>query len=751
MQETNNMFINRADSSGSLVVRKMRQYIPLQFLLSFSVISLGMVDGIITGRLIGPLALAATETAYPFTIFLSVVSTMIVSGLTVSLSLYVGKHGSAMLENLYRNIRFLILAGGAGILIFQIPLAWLLLHSTQLGDLLFPEARQYYIGLLFGSVFGYFNAVGAGVLNTGDRTDLVLREAAVEMAINIAADLVFIRVFRLGVLGAGLGSSVAMFVRSLLLYAHLKTKTGLFVRTEVRPTPAIKPILRNGFPNGLNRLLMAVRAWFMTWLVSVAFGWEGIAVRAILGFCTMIIIFYVDAVNDCFRPLFRLFDDLCDRRAESHALRQSLILQFAGTLVLSLLLLLFHRGILALYGMKTLGEETLRAIRIYCLYFLGSSVTLAFSNYYSAKQQKRKSFLLFLLRGIALQIPFGLILLICGGNIWWSSSAASCLSALAGALLADKALLCGRVENDHRILKYAVKPQDAPELYDQLAVFMKEQDLPARFANRINLLLEELISGIRNKNDRDVNIEGSIHFFDTYCTIAVIDDGVVRNVIEAVQRLGESNKEDLFSEEAVIGKLTRKMSYQWAYGLNFTTAQVDLKLEDPKKVKTGKFPYFSQQDSRWRYQKYGSSTIGESGCGPTCMAMCCAGLLKTEADPARMAAFSEANGWYYPGIGTSWEMMNEGAEKLGLSVEMLDPDAERMKAALRDGKGIIATVGPGDFTSEGHFIFLCGLTKNGRVLVHDPNSVLRSRKSWPADQLIGQMKKMWIYDAGKDS
>ena len=748
MQKTSNIFINGSGSTGSLVARKMRQYIPLQFLLSFSVISLGMVDGIITGRLIGPLALAATETAYPFTIFLSVISTLIVSGLTVSLSLYVGKRGSAMLENLYRNIRFLMLAGGAGILLFQIPLAWLLLHSTQLGDLLFPEARQYYIGLLFGSAFGYFNAVGAGVLNTGDRTDLVLREAAVEMTVNIAADIAFIRVFHLGVLGAGLGSSVAMLVRSLLLFSHLKRKTGLFVRTEVRPTPAIKPILRNGFPNGLNRLLMAVRAWFMTWLVSVAFGWEGIAVRAILGFCTMIVIFYVDAVNDSFRPLFRLNDDLSDRRAESHALRQALILQFAGTLVLCLLLLLLHRGILALYGMKILGEETLRAIRIYCLYFLGSSVTLAFSNYYSAKRQRRKSFLLFLLRGIALQIPFGLILLLCGGNIWWSSAAASCLSALAGVLLADKVLLRGRVEDDHRILKYAVKPQDAPELYDQLAAFLKEQDLPARFANRINLLLEELISGIRNKNDRDVNIEGSIHFFDTYCTIAVIDDGVVRNVIEAVQRVND-RKEELFSEEAVIGKLTRKMSYQWAYGLNFTTAQVDLKLEDPKRVKTGKFPYFSQQDSRWRYQKYGSSTIGESGCGPTCMAMCWSGLRNEETDPARMAAFSEANGWYYPGIGTSWGMMNEGAEKLGLSVVMLDPDAERMNQALREGKGVIATVGPGDFTTEGHFIFLCGLAENGEILVHDPNSVLRSRKSWPADRLIGQMKKMWIYDAEK--
>ena len=74
------------------------------------------------------------------------------------------------------------------------------------------------------------------------------------------------------------------------------------------------------------------------------------------------------------------------------------------------------------------------------------------------------------------------------------------------------------MKDEHRILTYALTPQDAPELYDQLSVFLKEQDLPARYANRINLLLEELISGIRNKNNHDVNIEGSIHFFDSYCT-----------------------------------------------------------------------------------------------------------------------------------------------------------------------------------------------------------------------------------------
>ena len=81
-------------------------------------------------------------------------------------------------------------------------------------------------------------------------------------------------------------------------------------------------------------------------------------------------------------------------------------------------------------------------------------------------------------------------------------------------------------------------------------------------------------------------------------------------------------------------------------------------------------PLFLQWDTRWGYEKYGSNMMAITGCGPTCVAMVgyyLTGDAKTY-DPAVVAAFSEKNGYYASGYGSSWTLISEGAVKLGLDV-----------------------------------------------------------------------------------
>lgn len=58
---------------------------------------------------------------------------------------------------------------------------------------------------------------------------------------------------------------------------------------------------------------------------------------------------------------------------------------------------------------------------------------------------------------------------------------------------------------------------------------------------------------------------------------------------------------------------------------------------------------------------------------------------------------------------------------------------------------IICTVGPGDFTTEDHFIVLAGTNDNGTIKVNDPNGLERSRKEWDVERIILQMKQFWKY------
>ena len=161
--------------------------------------------------------------------------------------------------------------------------------------------------------------------------------------------------------------------------------------------------------------------------------------------------------------------------------------------------------------------------------------------------------------------------------------------------------------------------------------------------------------------------------------------------------------------------------------------------------RAGEVPYLYQTDAEWAGEPYAGSTVGEAGCGPTCLTMAYVGLTgRTDSDPADMCRMSEERGHVMDGM-TAWSLMGEGASWLGLSSREVPADAGSLLAELAAGRPVIASVGPGDFTSSGHFVVISGVAGDGRLVVHDPNSVLRSSRTWDVDRVLGQCANLWSF------
>lgn len=159
-------------------------------------------------------------------------------------------------------------------------------------------------------------------------------------------------------------------------------------------------------------------------------------------------------------------------------------------------------------------------------------------------------------------------------------------------------------------------------------------------------------------------------------------------------------------------------------------------------IKFGEVPLFLQWDRRWGYDDYGSEMIALAGCGPTCMSMAYTYLTgETDMNPREMAEFAEENG-YNTEAGTSWSFFTDGAEQLGLKGAEIGLDEAKMKEVLDEGKVIICSMRPGDFTTTGHFILIRGYDRKG-FLVNDPNSKERSKQHWEYDVLYSQIKCLW--------
>lgn len=160
----------------------------------------------------------------------------------------------------------------------------------------------------------------------------------------------------------------------------------------------------------------------------------------------------------------------------------------------------------------------------------------------------------------------------------------------------------------------------------------------------------------------------------------------------------------------------------------------------------GTIPLFQQWDKRWGYLKYGSHILAISGCGPTCMSMVYTGLTgNTDKNPAVIANFCLENNYYTEDAGTSWALMLKGARKLGLDAEKISVRADAIKEKLTSGQPVICSMKPGDFTDTGHFIVLRGITKDGKLLLNDPNNISRSEKEWDMDTVLKQIKAAWSY------
>ena len=87
-------------------------------------------------------------------------------------------------------------------------------------------------------------------------------------------------------------------------------------------------------------------------------------------------------------------------------------------------------------------------------------------------------------------------------------------------------------------------------------------------------------------------------------------------------------------------------------------------------------------------------------------------------------------------------MISEGAEQLGLTATELPLVKKKIETALEAGCPVILAMGPGDFTTSGHYIVLIAVEEGG-FRVNDPNSRENSSRLWSYEELEGQIRNIW--------
>ena len=107
-----------------------------------------------------------------------------------------------------------------------------------------------------------------------------------------------------------------------------------------------------------------------------------------------------------------------------------------------------------------------------------------------------------------------------------------------------------------------------------------------------------------------------------------------------------------------------------------------------------------------------------------------------------MMEFATEDGHVGQNGGTQWTLFSKGAKNLGFKVEELPLLESTLVKRLEQGIPVVISVGPGDFTQNGHYVVLVGY-KDGKIKVNDPFSKANSEKEYTYAQLEPQIRNLW--------
>jgi hypothetical protein len=162
------------------------------------------------------------------------------------------------------------------------------------------------------------------------------------------------------------------------------------------------------------------------------------------------------------------------------------------------------------------------------------------------------------------------------------------------------------------------------------------------------------------------------------------------------------------------------------------------------------FTIYSQYDPLWKDLKYGTSTVGASGCGPAAMAMIITALTGRQITPTQTTNYANTKNLYVAGEGSSWTIAPVLASYWGLKSAKISADVTAITQALRSGRLVIGAGRGGlPFTESGHYIVIRGVTDTGKFMVGDSAHKETNSQEWDPADLVSKMAAGSMYSIYK--
>ncbi len=219
------------------------------------------IDSLIVGQFLGDQALAAVSSSGNLIFMFVGFFNGIAMGAGVMIARYFGaKDYDEMDRAIHTDVAFGLITGGIltilGVTLTPVILVWMGTPAQVM-----QESVQYFRFYFFGAIFTVMYNIFVGILHAMGDSKHPLYYLIFSSIVNVALDLVFVGVFKMGVGSAALATTISQGISAILCCIQMIRMKGpgkLILKNIRIHLPSLKGIVRYGLPAGIQNSVIGL-------------------------------------------------------------------------------------------------------------------------------------------------------------------------------------------------------------------------------------------------------------------------------------------------------------------------------------------------------------------------------------------------------------------------------------------------------------------------------------------------------------
>ena len=535
--------------NSALIKKKYNSLLISTLAMTASLYLSGILDGIMVGRILSPLAFSAINLTLCISFLENILVALFTYGGNTLAVTYKGKR-----ENEKANAVFTLSFGSGlisaviisviGLSLIKPTAALLGQHNAELEGLISAYLVPLWILTPFTSIIN----MTAAFSRTDGLKKLSTSMPIIANVINLLCDYIYMAVLGKGIAGAGWATVTGYALTSLMLIVYLKsgTRTVFFTKQAFKHLSELKTIIGTGLPSSLIYVCNFLRLFFTNAIILSSTGSAGVQIASVSFSLNSLCFIFVEGASMTLLPLLGALYGEKDIKGIRLSLKYGLIVTTVLCLIVMALSMLFPVQLAALYGLiePAIIKIFKTTFRIVSLNVPILGLIYVMRTFFQATKQKGLANLLVVVDGFAAVVPimwaFSKI------NIYWLWASFPVSKAVTVIITFIAIVICKKVQNKSNYLlleeengtvfDFTIenKVEAAVEASDKAIAFCTENAVDKNTATLVGVAIEEMCVNTARYaySQQSKNIDIFIKISEEKIILRLRDNGEIFNPTE---------------------------------------------------------------------------------------------------------------------------------------------------------------------------------------------------------------------------